>query len=284
LRPRDYIPLALLGGVVVLIAVQGSRMGKERVRNAARPAADSAPDTTSPAAPQDPATPEGTATPQGTVTTHGSVTTPSAPTGAVASRNAAPRRDLATIQERIREGAPGTYLLHMLEEQDHQLARWPDRRAEPLRVWIQPTASIPDWNVTYPVVAERAFDEWRDAGFPIRFDMIRDSVATDIKILFVHQMPPEDSSRIGVARRMMDEHGWIVSAEIIIATHDREGRPLPAAMVAGSARHEVGHILGLGHSNNPGDVMFPESRTPIISASDRATLHMIYILPPGPVR
>jgi predicted Zn-dependent protease len=196
----------------------------------------------------------------------------------------APQRDLASIQERLRDGAPGTYILHMLAEQNQELHRWPDRALEPLRVWIQRDAQIADWSPTYPDVAERAFEEWQNAGFPIRFDRVLDSTTADIRIEFVPQMPPEDDQRIGIATKMRDTNGWIREARVKIAIHDRTGRPLPAATVAGTARHEIGHVLGLGHSNATTDVMFPESRTSVISAADRATLHLIYILPPGPVK
>lgn len=201
-------------------------------------------------------------------------------------REAAPPRDLALIQERLREGAPGTYILHMLPEQGDTLARWPDRLNEPLRVWIQADAAFPNWDPQYPVGAERAFDEWEEAGFPIRFDRVLDSATADIKIVFVQQMAPDDQQvrRIGVARRIRDQDGWLRHGEVVIATHDRFGAALPAATVHGTARHEVGHILGLGHSPNPTDVMYPESRTPTISTADRATLHLIYMLPPGPVK
>lgn len=194
-----------------------------------------------------------------------------------------PALDLATMQERLREGAPGTYIMHMLTGRD-LLQRWPDRRAEPLRVWIQPTASFPDWDPNYPLVAERALDEWQEAGFPIRFDRVRDSATADIQILFVHQMPPDDSLRIGVARLKYDQGGTIHQAWVTIATHDYRGRAIPSDFVAGTARHEIGHVLGLGHSYRTNDVMFPESRTPVISDYDRATLHLIYTLPPGPVK
>ena len=200
--------------------------------------------------------------------------------------SAEPARDFAVIQERLREGAPGTYILHMLPEQGDTLARWPERRNEPLRVWIQADADFGNWDPQYAVVAERAFEEWEQAGFPIRFDRVRDSAGADIKIVFVHQMPPDDQQvrRIGVARRLRDQDGWLRHGEVIIATHDRAGAALPATTVHGTARHEVGHVLGLGHSPNPTDVMYPESRTTVISAADRATLHLIYMLPPGPVR
>jgi hypothetical protein len=208
------------------------------------------------------------------------------PSPDTATAPAEPTRNLAEIQERLREGAPGTYILHMLPEQGDTLARWPERRTEALRVWIQADASFPNWDPQFALVAERAFEEWEQAGFPLRFDRVLDSATADIKIVFVQQMPPDEQQvrRIGVARRLRDQDGWLRHGEVIIATHDRAGAPLPATTVHGTARHEVGHILGLGHSPNPTDVMFPESRTPAISAVDRATLHLLYMLPPGPVK
>jgi hypothetical protein len=255
-QARTLAAIALVGGAAVYVATHRGQTNSASRRDAPR-VAD---------APAE-------AIPQGDVV----VASP--------QRDSAPERDLAMVQERIREGAPGTYILHMLPEQGDTLARWPDRLNEPLRVWIQPDASFEDWDASYAVVAERAFEEWREAGFPLQFDRVPDSTGADIKIVFVHQMPlDEEMRRIGVARRIRDEDGWLVHAEIMIATHARSGEVLPAETVGGTARHEVGHVLGLGHSPSPADVMYPESRTAVISASDRATLHLIYMLPPGPVK
>ena len=263
MNARDLVGIVVVAGAIVFAFQRG------RASRAAH---------LSPAAVQQAAAPD--SEPAATAAVPPVSAVPSDSTSAVSSQG----RDLATIQERLREGAPGTYVMHMLAEQNHELHRWPDRALEPLRVWIQRDAQIADWSPTYPDVAERAFEEWQNAGFPIRFDRVLDSATADIKIEFVHQMPPEDDQRIGVATKMRDQSGWIRGARVTIAIHDRSGRALPAATVAGTARHEIGHVLGLGHSSAPTDVMYPESRTSVISAADRATLHLIYILPPGPVK
>jgi hypothetical protein len=207
------------------------------------------------------------------------------PSGSVTiqSRTVAPERDLAQIRARIAE-TPGTYMSDMLDDLKGSLVRWPDRRETGLRIWVQSITPVRDWDQRYAQMARDAFDDWGRDALPIRFDFVNDSATSDIRIVWREKFAPEQGSRVGLATRTNDQHGWLVEAQIDVAVHDSAGRTIPPTALAGIVRHEAGHALGMGHSRDPKTKMFPFEMTAEIAAADRATMRLLYSLPPGPAQ
>ena len=196
-------------------------------------------------------------------------------------RQAVPPEQLRLRVENLK---PGSYIDDIIAAQDSSLYRWPERSFAAVQVYVEPSSSAAAWEPAYVELARTAFAEWNEAGFPLRFNFILDSAAADIKVRWRERFPPEDGQRIGVTERIHTREFWIESARIDIANHDSTGRLIPMRMVGGTLRHEIGHALGLNHADDATSVMYRESAATTISPSDRATLRLLYLVPPGSLR
>jgi len=192
-----------------------------------------------------------------------------------------PPRDLEDIRRRIAD-APDSYMPGMLHDLHGFLVRWPDRRADGLRVWVQTQSSVADFNDGYAQMARDAFDDWRE-GLPARLDFIYNSASADIRVTWSEKFAASLGRRVAVTNRSVDKYGWLHSAQIVIAIHDSGNVAIPPEDLAGIARHEAGHALGLGHSPDPRTKMYPVEMVRNVQPPDRATLRLLYTLPPGPV-
>lgn len=191
------------------------------------------------------------------------------------------KRDVREVRRQLELGSSGTYIGDVLIEHDSALARWPDRVAKPLRIWIQSDPALEGWNPEFESQVRTAFDEWVATDIPMRFRFVTDSGDAEVQVTWVDRFHEPISGKTRWAR---DSRWWIVDGNITIALRHSSGPMLSAAAIHAIALHEVGHLLGLDHSQNPENIMTPRVRVKSLSEADRATMRLLYSLPPGTVR
>src|SRR5579884_3321573 len=126
-----------------------------------------------------------------------------------------------------------------------------------------------------------AFQRWQEAGVPVRFDTDADSADAEVHVQWRIQF---EGPRAGQTDLAWDQDGRLLGGTVTLATFDAKGRPFGPEEVRVMALHEVGHVIGLDHSPDSSDIMFPMPRVRDLSARDIATARLLYDLAPGSLR
>ncbi|MEJ2371595.1 MAG: matrixin family metalloprotease, partial [Gemmatimonadales bacterium] len=122
-------------------------------------------------------------------------------------------------------------------------------------------------------------------GVALRFQEAAGRGTAQVIVKWVTQMSTEHS---GLTAWETDQNGWIASAVMTLTLLRRDGQPVDRHLARRIALHEVGHLIGLGHSEDAGDMMFPTSEQSRLSSRDRSTAKLLYavepwvLLEPGP--
>ncbi len=201
--------------------------------------------------------------------------------GATAGPDAglAPGRE--ATRRRLRDAAPRTYLDSLLLGTDSLIRRWDLASRRTLRTAVVP-GGAPEYSPRLAGMVREAAGRWEREGLGFYFGFGTDTAEADILIRWKSRLEAED--RAGQTDLVWDRLGHIRRASITLALRNTSGELLPDEALLAVAVHEMGHAIGLPHSDDAEDVMFPRARRNALSPRDRRTAYLLYQLPPGSVK
>jgi len=187
----------------------------------------------------------------------------------------------AQTRRQLRASAATTYLDEVVAESgDSALHRWNNRIRDPVRVYLAGD-TVANFQPAFLDAVRAAFTRWDAVGLPVRFTFVDDSTRADVVF---HWRSQFDIDRTGQTDLTWDGDGHVLSGVVTIATHDPKGNAMGVNDVRIVALHEIGHLLGLNHSSDSGDVMFGHTVAGDLSLRDERTAELLYELPPGSVK
>lgn len=107
-------------------------------------------------------------------------------------------------------------------------------------------------------VVKKSFDQWTLKLDNLKFLEVKDASSADVLISFEHK----DEQTVGQTTNVLDDEGFIKKVKVRISVNFNEEQ-IEEDTLNLVLKHEIGHVLGLGHSN------FHDLMNPIVNYQNK---------------
>lgn len=107
-------------------------------------------------------------------------------------------------------------------------------------------------------LVKNSFDQWASKLENVKFLEVQDESSTDVLIFFEHK----GEQTVGQTTNVLDDEGFIKRVKVIISVNFNEEQ-IEEDTIDLVLKHEIGHVLGLGHSN------FHDLMNPIVNYQNK---------------
>jgi predicted Zn-dependent protease len=127
----------------------------------------------------------------------------------------------------------------------------------PLSIYVKTTKSKL-FKSLYKSYVDYALSVWEDADERIKFKYVSNTRDADIVIMFEESLVEKyDDNYLGITDYRLRYDKKIQKSYIELSLLKFNNEPVSEGEIKSTIIHELGHALGLGHSDNETDIMFP---------------------------